>query len=143
MKASVSYQEISQLVSSKVGQQITFEPTGEASRVKSSIHGLPLYVKIESISGDEVNLSHQVGDDVQESQSVFDIFKIGAQKLAKEAVNQLVDNLVKGPGVSVNEDKTICVKLSEIEQLKGMLKAAELKDVYFDEAGANVEVTLV
>ena len=89
MKASVTYQELSQLVSSKIDKQITFEPTGEVTRIKSSIHGLPLYVKIESILGGEVNLSHQVGGDVQDSLSVFGFFKMGAQRLLKTATSEI------------------------------------------------------
>lgn len=142
MKISLTYQEAGRMLANQIGQNIAFSYCGEQSRVKAEFLGISLFVRVESLSDDEVVLSHQIGQDIQPT-GFAGLLMRGAQIVVQETAARLLESFVRLPAVTVNEDKTIRVKLSAIEQLKGIFQNAALSDIRFEEDGITLEITML
>jgi len=157
MKISITYNELSELVSNNTGKSVKFEFGGCKEEVIARIFSIPIHVSVLRVEPQSITVSYRIGGDTNiplpTSGIIMDpcpsplsfiggLFKCGAQAAGNKALNVLIENCVKHPAVSVNEDKSVTIDLEKIPQMKPALAIVSLNSVSFDENGAIADVAL-
>ena len=155
MKLTASYKELSELLLEKTGKDIVLEYGGNAQTVLVRYLHVSCRVRVEQVDAPLVKLSYSVGgnssacspdvivDPCPPIPSVIGgLFRRGAQALENRAIGVVIENFVKHPAVSVNEDKTLNVDLSKIPQLSKAQVVASIDNISFNEEGGSVELTM-
>jgi len=157
MKVSISYGELSELVSNKTGKNVKFEFGGSKEEVISRILGIPVRVRILQVEPQSVTVSYRIGGDTNitlpTSGIIMDpcpsplsfiggLFKCGAQAAGNKALKVLIENCVTHPAVSVNEDKSVTIDLEKIPQMKAAMAVVSLNSVSFDEDCAIADMAI-
>lgn len=143
MKLTASYKELSELLLEKTGKDIVLEYGGNAQTVLVRYLHVSCRVRVEQVDAPLVKLSYSVGDTVDPCPPIPSVigglFRRGAQALGNRAISVVIENFVKRPAVSVNEDKTLNVDLNKIPQLSKALDIAAVDNITFNEDGASID----
>jgi len=157
MKISIAYNEISELVSKNTGKNFNFEYGGCKDEIVVRIIGIPVRVRILQVEPQSVTVSYRIGGDTNiplpTSGIIMDpcpsslsfiggLFKCGAQVAGNKALNVLIENCVKHPSVSVNENKSVTIDLEKIPQMNAAMAVVSLNSVSFDEDGAIADMAI-
>jgi len=157
MKISLSYCELSELVSNNTGKSVKFESGGCKEEVIARIFSIPIRVRIIQVEPQSVTVSYRIGEETSVPLSTSGImmdpcpstisligglFKRSAQVAGNKAIKVLVENCVKHPAVCVNEDKSVTIDLEKIPQMKTIVERMSLNAVSFNENDAIADVTI-
>ena len=155
MELSATYSELKGLLLYKTGKDIELEYGGNAETVLLKYMHVPCYVHIEKIGVSSVTLSYNIGtDSVILSPDVLvdacpppisfigGLFRRGAKALGGMAAGYVIENFVKHPAISVNEDKTLNVDLRKIPQLSKALEMADIDTIVFNEKGVSINLSI-
>lgn len=155
MKLLATYLELKGLLPYKAIKDIEFGYGGNADTVLVKYMHIPCYVRIEKIDTTSVILSYKAGADSEAFGSdvlvdpcppptsyIGGLFKRGAQVLGNKAIGAFIENYVKHPSISVNEDRTLNVNLGKIPQLSKVLEVADIDTIVFNEMGVSINLSI-